>query len=169
MVSILTTVVSLLVTAAATVILEEVISFVIRRGARLAGASKTVIRDVGVGLRVVAALVILSEALSLFGLASEFTALTISGIGALTISLALQTTLSNIISGFLLFTDGVVRLDDEIEYSGIKGKVVRLALRNTWIKKEDGTLAVVSNSSLSGGPLVNHTAAKRLLKRYAIE
>ena len=156
-------------TVAGTLLIEEAINFLIRRAAKAAGASPTVIHDVRVALRVIAALVILSGALRLAGLTSEFTTLTISGIGALAVSLALQTTLSNIISGILLLNDGVIHLNDTVEYGSVKGKVVRLALRNTWIKTDSGTIAVVSNSQLSSGPLINHTATARLSKRYAIE
>ena len=153
----------------AATILEEMINFLIGRAAKLSGASPTVARDIKVSLRIILVLVVISVVLSVTHLASEFTALTISGIGALALSLALQTTLSNIISGILLMVDGVIRLNDEVEYSGVRGKVVRVALRNTWIKKEDGSIAVVSNAQLSGGPLVNHTAGARLKKKYAIE
>ncbi|MDA4118901.1 MAG: mechanosensitive ion channel family protein, partial [Thaumarchaeota archaeon] len=89
-----------------------------------------------------------------------------SGVMAVAISLALQTTLSNVISGILLFNDGVIRLDDTIEYSSTRGTVVRVGLRNTWIKTEEGTIAVVSNSSLSSGPLVNRSATERLNRKY---
>jgi small conductance mechanosensitive channel len=105
----------------------------------------------------------------LTGLASEFTALTLSGIGALAVSLALQNTLSNIISGIFLFSDGLIHLNDIVEYSSVRGKVVRIALRNTWIKMDSGEIAVISNSLLSGGPLINHSATARLSKKYAIE
>jgi small-conductance mechanosensitive channel len=157
-----------------TVLIEEVISSVIRRAAKVAGTSPTVIRDIVIALRVIAALVIFAGILSLAGLASEFTALTISGIGALGIgalvlSLALQNALSNVISGILLFYDGVIHLNDTVEYGTVKGKVVRLALRNTWIKMDSGKIAVISNSLLSGGPLINHSATARLSKKYAIE
>jgi small-conductance mechanosensitive channel len=63
----------------------------------------------------------------------------------------------------------VVRLHDTVEYGSVKGKIVRLALRNTWIMMDSGTIAVVSNSQLSNGPLINHTATARLSKRYAFE
>ncbi len=169
MVPILELVIGVVVTVAATLLIEEVIRFLIMRAAKAAGASPTVIRDVGVTLRVIAGLVILSGILSLTGLTSDFTTLAISGIGALAVSLALQTTLSNIISGILLLRDGVVHLNDTVEYGSVKGRVVRLALRNTWIKMDSGTIAVVSNSQLSNGPLINHTATARLSRRYHIE
>jgi small-conductance mechanosensitive channel len=169
MISIFDLVAGTAVVAVVTFFIEELISIIIRRAAKTAGVGPTVIRDVGTALRVIAVLVVFSEILSLTGLASEFTALTISGIGALAVSLALQTTLSNVISGILLFQDGVIRLNDVVEYGSVKGKVVRVALRNTWIKMDSGMIAVVSNSNLSGGPLINHSATARLSRKYAIE
>ena len=103
--------------------------------------------------------------LSLTGIASEFSFLTISGIVGLTASLALQNTLSNIISGVLLLSDGVLRLDDSVEYSGVKGVVVKIGLRATWVKTDHGDIAVISNNYLVNGPLVNHTATQRLERK----
>ena len=63
----------------------------------------------------------------------------------------------------------MIHLGDVVEYSGVKGTVVRIALRNTWIKADDGSIAVVSNTSLSNGPLVNRSGVDRLKRKYAIE
>jgi len=154
--------------AAGTLVGEEVISFLVRRAAKTARAGGTVLRDIKTGLRLIALVLIFSDVISAFGLSSLFTTLTVSGILAVAVSLALQTTLSNVISGVLLFNDGVLRLGDTIEYGGAKGEVVRIGLRNTWIKTEGpGHLVVVSNSSLSSGPLTNHTATGRLSKKYS--
>jgi small conductance mechanosensitive channel len=103
--------------------------------------------------------------LSVTGIASQFSFLTISGIVGLAVSLALQNTLSNIISGVLLLSDGVLRLDDSVEYSGVKGVVVKIGLRATWVKTDKGDIAVISNNYLVNGPLVNHTATKRLERK----
>jgi small conductance mechanosensitive channel len=103
--------------------------------------------------------------LSVTGFGSEFSFITISGIVGLTVSLALQNTLSNIISGVLLLSDGVLRLDDSVEYSGVKGVVVKIGLRATWVKTQHGDIAVISNNYLVNGPLVNHTATKRLERK----
>ena len=100
--------------------------------------------------------------LTVTGVASQFSFLTVSGIVGLTVSLALQNTLSNIISGVLLLSDGVLRLDDSVEYSGVKGVVVKIGLRATWVKTKQGDIAVISNNYLVNGPLVNHTATQRL-------
>ncbi len=146
---------------------EELASFIIRRVAKRAGAGLTVLGDIKTTLRLVALVLVVSNVLGLAGLSSLSTTLTVSGVIAIAISLALQTTLSNVISGLLLFSDGLIRLEDQIEYGGTRGKVVRIGLRNTWIMTEAGLLAVVSNSSLSGGPLVNHSATARLSKKYS--
>ena len=169
MVSILELAIGVPVGIFVTVLIEEIISSVIRRAAKVAGTSPTVTRDVVVAMRVIAILIVLAAILRLTGLASEFTTLTISGIGALAVSLALQNTLSNVISGILLLYDGAVHMNDTVEYGNVKGKVVRLALRNTWIKTDSGNIAVISNSLLSGGPLINHSATARLTKKYAMD
>ncbi len=147
----------------------EIISFVIKRAAKAAGAGSVTLRDLGAFARISEVLLIAVSIAQISGVSSIFTTLTLSGIGALALSLALQTSLSNIISGILLLSDGVIHLGDVIEYSGAKGKIVRIALRNTWIMAEDGSIAVVSNTSLSNGPLLNRTGAERLKKKYAIQ
>jgi small-conductance mechanosensitive channel len=165
----LNTLVGIATLAVGVLVAEEVLSFVVRRAAKTANAGPTVLRDIKTSLRLVALILVLSNVLNLAGLSSLFTTLTISGILAIAASLALQTTLSNVISGLFLFSDGAIRLGDTIEYGSTKGKIVRIGLRNTWIRSEAGHLVLVSNSSLSGGPLINHTATPRLSKKYAFE
>ena len=130
--------------------------------AKRAGAKQSSLRVIRDLFRIAWVMTMVIGILSLSGLASEFSALTVSGIASISVTLALQSTLSNVISGFLLFNDKAIRLDDEIQFSGIKGKIVHIALRSTWIRTADGNLMMVSNSNLSAGPLINYTAAKRL-------
>jgi small-conductance mechanosensitive channel len=169
MISNLELITGVIVGTVVTILIEEGINRIIRREAKKAGTNPAVIRDIAVAMRVIAVLVIVTVILSLTGLASEFTTITISGIGALAVSLALQNTLSNILSGILMFHDGIIHLNDTVEYGKIKGKVVRLAMRNTWIKMDSGKIAVISNSLLSSGPLINHSATERLRRKYSIE
>jgi len=152
--------------AATTLLIEETINVIIRRAARAADVRPYLIRDVSVALRVIAFLIIASSILSLTGLSDHFTSLTISGIAALAVSLALQSSLTNVIAGILLINQRAIRVDDVIEYGSVKGKVVRIALINTWLLLDSGKVAVISNSNLSNGPLINHTATERLSKRY---
>ncbi len=105
------------------------------------------------------------------GLTSVLSLLTLSGLAGLVLTLALQSTLSNLISGMFLLRDRIVRRGDLIEYSGTKGRVVRISLRNTWVVTDNGSIAVIGNTSLSGGPLINHSAGPRFeeLKRAGSE
>lgn len=151
-----------------TVAVIELLSLVVRRAAKVAGATQGVLRDLTVYARLFEMIIAAFAVLQITGYSSILTTITFSGIAALAASLALQSTLSNIISGMLLLSDGAIHLGDSIEYSGVKGHIVRIALRNTWIRQADGSIAVVSNSQLSGGPLVNHTAVDRLTKKYKL-
>ncbi len=99
------------------------------------------------------------------GLTSEFTALTISGIAAIALSLALQISLSNVISGLSLLAGNTLSINDSIEYSGIKGQVVKIGLMSSWVKTNEGNIAMISNSYLANGPLINYTAGERLMKK----
>ncbi len=146
-------------------LIAELMIRIVTRAAKRAHASPALVRTLREGLSILWVVLAVTGLLSLTGVASEFSALTVSGLVGLAVSLALQTTLSNMISGILLFNDGALRLNDVVEYSGVKGKVVKLALRNTWVRMDDGNLAIIGNSSLSSGPLVNFTADKRLEKK----
>ena len=132
---------------------------------RRAGAHAGLARSIREGFTLVWITLAGVAILSLTGVASEFSFLTISGIVGLAVSLALQNTLSNIISGVLLLSDGVLRLDDSVEYSGVKGVVVKIGLRATWVRTEHGDIAVISNNFLVNGPLVNYTATQRLERK----
>jgi small-conductance mechanosensitive channel len=87
---------------------------------------------------------------------------TVSAVVGLAVTLALQTTIGNVIAGFILLNDRLLRLGDSIQVSGVAGKVVQLGLVTTWLRLADGTVASVSNSTLLSGPLVNRSAADRL-------
>ena len=140
----------------------------IRRVARRAGVSKQVVSSVTELMGVLMLLAGVGVISTVAGLSSYFTSLTISGIAGLAASLALQSTLSNVISGVLMLHDGVVHVGDDLQYGGpggLKGKVVRITLRSTWIKTPDGVISVVGNTALAAGPIINFTATQRLEKK----
>lgn len=153
-----------LIVAAAVV--GESFSYLVRQVARRAGARPPTLRSVRDVVRVVWVALAAFGVASVTGLLSVFSVLTISGIFGLIVSLALQTTLSNMIAGFLLLRDRAIRLGDVIEYGGVKGRVIRVALRNTWVLTEKGQVAIIGNSSLQGGPTINHTASERFAKEF---
>ena len=140
----------------------EAISRLLQTAVRHAGARPITRRGIRDTFRVLWVFVALAGLLSIWGYASVLTVLTISGIAGLVLSLSLQAVLTNMISGFLLLRDGALRVGDQIEYSGVKGRIVLIAARNTWIRTDSGSVAIVGNSSLANGPLINHTAAVRM-------
>ena len=104
--------------------------------------------------------------ISVFGPVSPVSGLTFSAVVGLAVTLALQTTIANVIAGYFLLRDRLLRLQDDIQIGGIRGTVVELGLVTTWLRLEDGSVASVSNSTLLSGPLVNRTAGARLLGEY---
>ena len=156
------------VAMAAIAIFGTLFGRVTRRIALRAGASKSVARAADQWIAIIMVILAVAVFASLTGISSEFTTLTISGIAGLAVSLALQTTLSNIISGILMLQDGLIRLGDDIEFGAVRGEVVKLSLRTTWLRRQDGAISVVGNSNLASGPIVNYTAKTRFQKKLQV-
>jgi small-conductance mechanosensitive channel len=74
--------------------------------------------------------------------------------------------LGNIIAGFLLLEDRMLRMNDTITIGGVTGRVVRIGLVTVWIRMDDGSLAAMSNSTLLSGPMINRSARDRLKGEY---
>ena len=157
--------VQIVVAATAILLTGMFLTKAITSAAKRAGVPQSQVRFFRDVMRTIFVLLAAITVIHLSGLTSEFTTLTVSGIVAVALSLALQTTLTNVISGILLWVDGSVHVSDLVEYSGVKGEVVRIGLRNTWIKTKEGNLVIISNSQLASGPLTNYTASQRLLNK----
>lgn len=74
------------------------------------------------------------------------TLLASAGVLSLTLGFALKDTLSNVISGFLVFLDRPFTIDDLVEIDGQYGRVDRITLRTTRIVTVDGRMLAVPNS-----------------------
>lgn len=134
--------------------------------AKRRGSSPMLVRTLRIVITVVwVAIVIVGVSLA-FAPFSLLSGLTVSAIAAIAVTLALQTTLQNLISGFLLLRGRFIRLGDVIQVSGVKGSVVSIGLIEVVLKLEGGALAVISNSNLLSGPMVNYTAPARLAGEY---
>ncbi|MGC2289585.1 MAG: mechanosensitive ion channel family protein [Thermoplasmata archaeon] len=144
-------------------------SNLIRRAGKRAGAKESTLVGIRDATRTIWIVLAIVGVAYYADLASELSVLVVSTVGGLILSLALQATLSNVIAGLFMFEDGTLRVGDEITYSSVKGKVVRITLRTSWIMTEKGNIAVVSNSNLMGGPLTNYTATGRLVRKYQLE
>jgi len=136
------------------------------RWLRQRGAPPAAVRGARVAISLIGFLLAAAVLFVIFGPLTVAGGLTLSAVVGLAATLALQTTIGNVIAGFLLLREGVLRPNDVIQIGGVRGTVVRLGLVTTWLRLEDGSLASVSNSNLLSGPLVNNSAKDRLKGEY---
>ncbi|HSM25497.1 MAG TPA: mechanosensitive ion channel family protein [Anaerolineaceae bacterium] len=79
------------------------------------------------------------------------------GVVGLTIGFALRDTLSNIISGFLIFIDRPFTIGDLIEIDGKYGRVDRISLRTTRVVTPDGKMLAVPNAEVMNKTVTSYT------------
>ena len=165
--SVWTSLLELAIVLGAIAVLGSLATRFVRSIVRRAGASKSVVTSVTQWMGVLMILAGAASVTTVAGLSSYLTALTLSGIAGLAVSLALQNTISNVISGVLMQHDGVIHLGDDVQYGsgGVRGEVVKLSLRSTWLKTKDGVVVVIGNSNLSGGPILNYSSLERVRKK----
>ena len=84
-----------------------------------------------------------------------------AGVVGLAIGLALQGTLSNTVSGFILSFLPKISLGDWIETSDEKGFVTEINLRNVTIKRPDNNFTVIPNSTFIDNPFTNYSISSR--------
>ena len=85
------------------------------------------------------------------------TLLASAGVLSLTVGFALKDTLSNIVSGFLIFMDRPFTIDDLVEIDGQYGRVDRITLRTTRIVTKDGRMLAVPNASVMNKTIASYT------------
>ncbi|KEO72440.1 mechanosensitive ion channel protein MscS [Anditalea andensis] len=83
--------------------------------------------------------------------------LTGAGISAFIIGFALKDIGENFLAGILLAFKRPFKIGDVIEITGMKGRVIKLNLRDTQIKTEDGKDVYMPNGSIVKNPLINFT------------
>lgn len=87
------------------------------------------------------------------------------GVGGLAISLAAQSTLQDLISGFVLIFDRPFNVGDMIETDSFKGTVEDITMRSTRIRQPDDSVIIVPNTALSNASIINHAMlTKRLFE-----
>ena len=79
------------------------------------------------------------------------------GVVGLTIGFALRDTLSNIISGLLIFIDRPFTIGDLIEIDGKYGQVDRISLRTTRVITPDGKMLAVPNAEVMNKTVTSYT------------
>ena len=90
------------------------------------------------------------------------------GVAGLTIGFALRDTLSNIISGILVFMDRPFTIDDLVEIDGNYGRVDRITLRTTRIVTNDGKMLAVPNAEIMNKTVASYTNFPHLRLEIAV-
>jgi small conductance mechanosensitive channel len=80
------------------------------------------------------------------------------GAVSLAIGLALQGSLSNFASGFLMIIFRPFKVGDFIEAAGVKGTVDEIQLFNTIVNTPDNIRAIIPNAQITGGNVLNYSA-----------
>ncbi|HSC83590.1 MAG TPA: mechanosensitive ion channel domain-containing protein, partial [Pseudomonas sp.] len=78
-----------------------------------------------------------------------------SGVVAIVIGLALQSTLGDVFSGIVLNTTKPYRLDDWVSIDGTEGKVIEIDWRATHLRTSQGGTVVIPNSVAAKAKLLN--------------
>ena len=90
-----------------------------------------------------------------------------AGISGLVIGLALQGTLSNLLSGIILSFRRKINLGNWIETSGYAGEVVDINLNSLVLKEFDNSLVIIPNKTIIENPLKNYSLTTKM--RVAVE
>ncbi|HUU17399.1 MAG TPA: mechanosensitive ion channel domain-containing protein [Sedimentisphaerales bacterium] len=80
------------------------------------------------------------------------------GAAGLAIGLALQGSLANFASGFLMIIFRPFKVGDFIEAAGVKGTVKEIQIFNTIINTPDNIRVIIPNAQITGGNVLNYTA-----------
>jgi small conductance mechanosensitive channel len=101
--------------------------------------------------------VVVIAALGTAGVATAQFAVVIGAAG-LAVGLALQGSLANFASGFLMVIFRPFKVGDFIEAAGVKGTVKEIQIFNTLINTPDNIRVIIPNAQLTGGNIMNYTA-----------
>lgn len=91
------------------------------------------------------------------------------GIGGLSIALAAQSTIENLIGGLSLFGDKPIRIGDFCKYGSEIGTVETIGMRSTRLRGLDRKLTTIPNAALSKMPIINFDQRDRILIRSIIQ
>lgn len=80
------------------------------------------------------------------------------GIVGIAVGFAAQSTLSNFIAGITLLIERPFRIGDWVTINGQDGKVIKIALRTTWLRTRDNIFTMIPNDSVASSDIVNYSA-----------
>jgi small conductance mechanosensitive channel len=85
-----------------------------------------------------------------------------AGISGIVIGLALQGTLSNLISGVVLSFRKNLNIGNWVETSGFSGEVIDINLNFFVVKEADNNMVIIPNKTILENPLKNYSLTKKM-------
>lgn len=90
------------------------------------------------------------------------------GIVGIAVGFAAQSTLSNFIAGVTLLIERPFRIGDWVKINDQEGKVVKIALRTTWLRTRDNIFTMIPNDSVASSDIVNYSAEGPIRVRLSL-
>ena len=79
------------------------------------------------------------------------------GVGSLVMALALQDTLSNLVSGFLLIFESPLKVGDWVKFKDLEGEVIEINWRAARLKTRNKGIVIIPNGILGKDIIYNYT------------
>ena len=144
-----------------------VLSLALVKCGRRIGVSRAQLLALRKMIHVLAAVIAILGVVNVMGLGSNLELLTVAGLGALVAGLMIEGLATNLLYCFFTLNQDTLRLGDIVEVTGTgRGTVVKVNLRNVWIRTDNGALVVIEYTRIEHGRLMNYSAAERLRKRF---
>ena len=137
--------------------LAGVVARVVEKALLKAKVEKTIAKFIKYLTHIVALVFVVIAALAAAGVETTQFAVVIGAAG-LAVGLALQGSLANFASGFLMIIFRPFKVGDFIEAAGTKGFVKEIGIFNTFINTPDNIRVIIPNAKLTGDNIMNYTA-----------
>jgi len=85
----------------------------------------------------------------------------LAGVIGLGVSLALRGLASDLVSGVIMALDPDIEVGDRVRVNGVEGTIVDVQLLHTLIRQEDDSVALVPNTKMTNGVVVNYRNKER--------
>ncbi len=134
----------------------RVLERIIDPSLRKSGIDKTSAKFLKAVIRLIVFAFGLLQALSLIGI-NMAAILTSLGVVGITVGFAAQDSMSNLISGLLIFWDRPFVIDDLVEIDGFYGRVETITLRSTRVVTLDGKMLAIPNSRVINSTVISYS------------
>jgi small conductance mechanosensitive channel len=138
-------------------IVTSVITSAIKRLMLRSKVDETLIKFVVSLTRIALMIFVVLAALSTLGVKTT-SFIAVIGAAGLAIGFALQSSLSNFASGFMLIIFRPFKAGDYVEAGGTSGSVEAIQIFNTILKTPDNKMVIIPNSSITGDNITNYSS-----------